>query len=136
MAFPAKMQIIKNGEIVLQPFFDDTESGNRVELTAVLQYGNQVVVFPGDLALSGIEKIIMKEPHITIWTVPHHGSRFSGDDRLYRLLKQKGVAYAVISAGRENRYGHPHKELLNWLNRNQIEYYSTAETGALLFLLS
>jgi len=127
---------LKNGEIVLQPFSDDTESGNRVELTAVLQYGNQVVVFPGDLALSGIEKIIMKEPHITIWTVPHHGSRFSGDDRLYRLLKQKGVAYAVISVGRENRYGHPHKELLNWLNRNQIEYYSTAETGALLFLLS
>ncbi|MBQ3205522.1 MAG: hypothetical protein IJB37_03115, partial [Peptococcaceae bacterium] len=76
------------------------------------------------------------EDTITIWTVPHHGSRNSGSANLYKQLKQKGAQYAVISAGKENRYGHPHIEVLEWIDQSHILRYSTAEQGAILFLLS
>lgn len=111
------------------------KEGNQVQLTAMLQHENNTVAFPGDLSLHGIERMVAAEHQITIWTVPHHGSRYSGSEKLYQRLKQKGVAYAVISAGKENRYGHPHQEVLQWLTDANISYSVTAEQGAILFYL-
>ena len=123
-------------KIVLKPFVDNTNTTNRAELTAVLHYSDGAAAFPGDLAVSAVQQFIAGEEHITIWTVPHHGSRNSGSAYLYRQLQQKGVQYAVISAGRDNGYGHPHKAVLDWIDACKIARYSTAESGAILFILS
>lgn len=123
-------------KIVLKPFVDNTNTTNRAELTAVLHYSDGAAAFPGDLAVSAVQQFIAGEEHITIWTVPHHGSRNSGSAYLYRQLQQKGVQYAVISAGRDNGYGHPHKAVLDWIDVCKIARYSTAESGAILFILS
>ena len=50
---------------------------------------------------------------VSVMTVPHHGSRFSsGAD----FLKQTNPKIAIISAGKNNSYGHPHKETLERLD--------------------
>ena len=123
-------------QIVLKPFSDNTNTTNRAELIAVLHYSNGTAVFPGDLALSAVQQFVSKEKRITIWTVPHHGSKNSGSAYLYQQLQQKGVQYAVISAGKDNGYGHPHKEVLTWIDDCKIARYSTVESGAILFILS
>ncbi|MBR2008736.1 MAG: MBL fold metallo-hydrolase, partial [Peptococcaceae bacterium] len=122
--------------VSLAVFHDNSHTTNNTELAAILYYPKGAIAFPGDLALSAVQQFISQEDTITIWTVPHHGSRNSGSANLYEQLKQKGVQYAVISAGRENRYGHPHTEVLEWIDQSQILRYSTAEQGAILFLLS
>lgn len=126
---------LEKGNIILESFSDYSNTENRTQLTAMLYYGDTSVAFPGDLAVYGVQQFLKAQHRITIWTVPHHGSKYSGSQSCYRLLKQKGVKYAVISAGQDNHYGHPHQEVLNWLNQAQISYDITAEQGALLFYL-
>ena len=127
---------LREHKIVLKSFLDNTNTTNQAELTAVLHYSDGAAAFPGDLALSAVQQFVSGEKRITIWTVPHHGSRNSGSAYLYHQLQEKGVQYAIISAGKDNGYGHPHKEVLVWLDDCKIARYSTAESGSILFMLS
>lgn len=65
--------------------------------------------------------------NVDVLKVAHHGSKNS---TMESLLKQTAPALAVISCGRNNRYGHPHQELLERLRDAGSETVSTAEKGA------
>ncbi|KKT30124.1 MAG: hypothetical protein UW17_C0026G0012, partial [Candidatus Nomurabacteria bacterium GW2011_GWD1_44_10] len=41
--------------------------------------------------------------------------------------------YAVISAGKDNKYGHPHREVTDLLSELKIPSISTAERGTVIF---
>ena len=59
----------------------------------------------------------------------HHGSKNSSSEEFLRQIKP---AYAFISAGRENRYAHPHQETIEKLTDAGSKIYSTQENGALI----
>lgn len=59
----------------------------------------------------------------------HHGSKNSSTEE---FLRQVQPAYALISAGQENRYGHPHQETVKRLADAEIKVYSTQENGAII----
>ena len=61
--------------------------------------------------------------------VAHHGSKNSSSEEFLRQVKP---AYAFISAGQENRYGHPHQETIERLADVGSKVYSTQEKGALI----
>lgn len=63
-----------------------------------------------------------------ILKVAHHGSKYSTREDFLKLVKPE---ISIISCGKDNRYGHPHKELLDRLElaRSQVEI--TYETGAI-----
>lgn len=61
--------------------------------------------------------------------VAHHGSKNSSSEE---FLRQVRPAYGFISAGWENRYGHPHQETLERLTDVGSKIYSTQENGALI----
>lgn len=58
----------------------------------------------------------------------HHGSRTSTSDALLTVVMPQ---QAWISAGFNNRFQHPHDDVLERLERHGIEWYSTANEGAL-----
>ncbi len=60
----------------------------------------------------------------------HHGSRTSSGEDFVRSVQPQ---YALISAGKDNSYGHPHKETLDTFNRLGIPILSTAEEGRIVF---
>lgn len=60
--------------------------------------------------------------------VGHHGSKNSTSEEFLSSLRPK---YAVISAGRGNRYGHPHKEVLDRLMEARSNIMITYEYGAI-----
>lgn len=64
---------------------------------------------------------------IAILKVAHHGS---GSSTSVKLLEQADPALSVISCGRNNRYGHPHQELLERLEDAGCAIVKTSETGA------
>lgn len=126
----ARLQL-RDGMINLYVYDDGTEINNGRELTALLQLKKAAVAFPGDLALQGVQQFVEEQVSITLWVVPHHGSRFSANKELYQQLQKKGARLAVISAGKNNRYGHPHQEVLHILQKVGIPYKRTDLQGAI-----
>jgi competence protein ComEC len=58
----------------------------------------------------------------------HHGSRTSSSEGFVNVV---GPATAIISAGKDNRYGHPHKDVLELFTRLGIETKNTADEGSI-----
>ena len=66
--------------------------------------------------------------NIDVLKVGHHGSKTSSDKKFIDEIKPK---YSIISVGKNNRYGHPNKEVLDTLNDSKI--YRTDQDGSIMF---
>lgn len=60
----------------------------------------------------------------------HHGSKTSTAPEFVQMVDPD---VAIISAGKDNRYGHPSDEVIETLLNNQIIIRSTAEEGTIIF---
>jgi competence protein ComEC len=107
---------------------EDTSSRNDNSLVLLLEYRGFSALFTGDLESAGEENLIKNNllEKIDLLKVGHHGGKNS---TTVSFLEKTDPQVAVISCGRENRYGHPHKEVLNRLKENQTEYLITKESG-------
>ena len=65
---------------------------------------------------------------IDVLKVGHHGSKTSSSKGFIDEIDPK---YGVISVGKNNRYGHPNKEVLNNLYNSKI--YRTDQDGSIMF---
>ena len=86
----------------------------------------------GDAPIS-IEKQMMKKyRHIPcdILKVGHHGSDTSTSDEFVKFLSPKE---AIISAGKNNKYGHPHKSVIQTLKNNNVKIRSTFIEGSISY---
>ncbi|MDE6920962.1 MAG: hypothetical protein K2P89_13835, partial [Lachnospiraceae bacterium] len=66
---------------------------------------------------------------VDIYKAAHHGSRYSNTEELIALAEPK---LAVISCGRDNRYGHPHAETLEIFRQMGSDIRMTQDTGAIM----
>ena len=121
-----KKIVIKN--LNLRTSDDENESS----LVLLVTFLNKNWLFMGD-APKSIEKIVEKKlPKVDVIKVGHHGSKTSTDNDFIKAIKPK---YAIISAGRNNRYNHPAKETLKVLNANKIKVYNTQEKGTIHMII-
>ncbi len=96
------------------------------------------LLLTGDVEGAG-EEALIKElrrrdiEDIAILKTAHHGSR-NATSREFLARVSPGIA--VISCGRNNRYGHPHKELLERLEGYGVKVYLTPEGGAVTVRMS
>ena len=60
----------------------------------------------------------------------HHGSRTSTSAEYVNAVQPE---YVVISAGKDNKYGHPHQEVLDVLNSAQAKILRTDQDGRIVF---
>ena len=106
---------------------------NAGSIVAKLSYGNESFLFTGD-SPQAIEKYLVAKDgsalHATILKLGHHGSKTSSSPE---FLSAVNPDEAVISAGLNNRYGHPHKEVLDLLVRLKIPFLSTIDHGTIVF---
>ena len=106
--------------------YDNENDNSNVIYTELSGYK---FMFMGD---SGIEKekdILDKYniSDIDVLKVGHHGSKTSSDKKFIDEIKPK---YSIISVGKNNRYGHPNKEVLNNLENSKI--YRTDQDGSIM----
>jgi competence protein ComEC len=91
--------------------------------------GERSILFTGD-SPAPIEQYLAKTiPElldVDILKLGHHGSRTS---TTAAYLKATTPQLALISAGKNNSYGHPHKEVLDLLKQFNIPYVSTQDVG-------
>ena len=112
-------------------FSDDL---NAQSIVMKLQVGNTSVLFTGD-AQSDTEQFLVSsgsDLSSQILKVGHHGSSTSTSQAFLNEVKP---TYAVISAGVDNDYGHPHQQILQRLADNNVKVYGTYESGTIVFSL-
>lgn len=106
------------------------KGGNANESSAVVLVacGKSKVLLTGD-ATSEIELAAAAAPiRSDVLKVSHHGSSTSSE---IAFLKAVSPKVAVISVGRNNRFGHPHDEVLERLEYLGIPVARTDEGGAI-----
>ena len=95
-----------------------------------LNYKNYKFLFMGDASLEREKDILDKYKinNIDVLKAGHHGSKTSSGKEFIDKIRPK---YSVISVGKNNRYGHPNKEVLNILDDSKI--YRTDKQGSIVF---
>ena len=107
---------------------------NDGSIVTKLIYGDNSFMFTGDASIYTENLIEWNEKEITLQSdvlkLGHHGSRTSSS---ILWLEKVNPEVAIISAGKNNKYGHPHKEILERLSTLHIPYLSTYEKGNIIF---
>ena len=93
---------------------------------------NKKLLFMGDASIKS-EKYILDNCNlsdITILKVGHHGSRTSSSEE---FIENVNPTYALISAGVDNKFNHPHEEIIERLEENGSIIFNTQEDGMVMF---
>jgi competence protein ComEC len=78
------------------------------------------------------EKTNSLQAGVDVLKIAHHGSKTSTTEEWLRWFRPR---VAVISAGRNNRFGHPAPVVLKRLEQRGIPYWVTAQHGAITFIV-
>ena len=120
--------------LILSPTGDSTEwESNTASIVAQLKYGEVEFMFTGD-APKNIEEYIVKKYggiiESEVLKLGHHGSRTSTADLFLDTVTPQ---YAIVSAEKNSRYGHPHQEVLDKVSIRGIRILNTADEGNIVF---
>jgi len=131
------MRLNLGGGAVIDILFPDRDvsmwPSNEGSVVARLSYGNTSVMLTGD-ATAETEKIVLENfPKTTLAStvlkVPHHGSRTSSSVKFVEAVSPE---YALISNGKDNKYGHPHQDVLDTLSEFRANIYRTDLLGTII----
>lgn len=107
--------------------YDNENDNSNVIYTELNGYK---FVFMGDAGVDKEKDILDKYnlSNVDVLKVGHHGSKTSSSKEFIDEINPK---YGIISVGKNNRYGHPNKEVLNNLENSKI--YRTDQDGSIMF---
>jgi len=113
-------------------FLNNKDYGNENDNSSVIytELNNHKFLFMGDAGVEVEQDLIEKYnlPDIDVLKVGHHGSKTSSSKVFINEIEPK---YSIISVGKNNRYGHPNKEVLDNLKDSKI--YRTDKDGSIMF---
>jgi len=107
---------------------------NDASIVGRLVYGNESFMLTGDATVYTENLIKWNESDSILKSqvlkLGHHGSHTSSS---LPWLESVNPKVSIISAGKDNRYGHPHKDILERLKDLKIPYLATYEKGNIIF---
>jgi beta-lactamase superfamily II metal-dependent hydrolase len=106
---------------------------NDASVSVLVTYGDESFLLTGDLPSKEESKLLDAglPKNITVYKAGHHGSKYSSGEQLLTYIKPE---YAVISAGKNNSYGHPNPEAIERLQKYSKEIISTIDRGTITFV--
>lgn len=87
---------------------------NDLSIVALLRFRDFEALLPGDQEVGEAEKMLatVKVPAVEVLKVAHHGSKNGVSRKILSLLRPK---ISIISAGKNNKYGHPSPQTVKML---------------------
>jgi competence protein ComEC len=103
---------------------------NDASVIAKYVYGNTCFVLTGDAPSKMEEYLVSKKVDLDcqVLKAGHHGSRTSTSETFVSAVS---LEYTVISAGKDNAYGHPHAEVMERLKAHEVKILNTAAEGTI-----
>jgi len=104
---------------------------NNSSIVLRLVHGNNTILLTADIEIPAEAYLSARGDNISahILQAAHHGSRTSSTQAFLDAVNPQA---AIISAGRNNMFGHPHASVTNRMTENDIIYYQTPRHGAVL----
>lgn len=128
------MTVLQQEDVQLQflaPLGETYDDLNNYSIVVKLTFGKRSFLFTGDAEQESEQQMVAQEHsdlHCDVLKVGHHGSSSSTES----FLQAVSPKYAIISCGKNNDYGHPHKETLSRLQKIGAQIYRTDEQGTIL----
>lgn len=100
-------------------------------VVAALVYGNNSFLFTGDME-DNLENYLLSfdgSLKSDVLKIGHHGSKTSTSENFLGWVKP---SLAVISVGKDSKYGHPHEEITDRLEKFEIPTLRTDEKGTVI----
>jgi len=112
---------------ILWPGSINIEDSNDRSVSIIAKYQDFEIYMAGDLGYKYEEKITNNlGVDIEVMKISHHGSRTSTSTKVVDNIRPQ---ITLISAGKDNKFGHPHREVLDLLDKNNIIQYRTDIQG-------
>jgi competence protein ComEC len=123
------------GSTTLTILFPDRDvknlESNTASIVAKLSYGEADVLLTGD-SPQAIETYLVDIGGDTLVSevlkLGHHGSRTSTAATFVAAVRP---TLGIVSSGKDNEYGHPHKEVIDTLESFGVEMKNTADVGSI-----
>lgn len=109
---------------------------NNMSLVVKVTYGETSLLLTGDAESYAEELMIASEKELLkadVLKIGHHGSSTSSSQAFLDAVQPKAV---VISVGKNNDYGHPHRETMQRLKKLGTEIYRTDKLGTIRMLFT
>ncbi|MEC2054354.1 DNA internalization-related competence protein ComEC/Rec2 [Peribacillus psychrosaccharolyticus] len=134
------IQTLKRGEVweaggvsfqVLHPYKKE-ENTNDASIVLYAKMGGLTWLFTGDFGIEGEPELIASFPTLRadVLKAGHHGSKTASSAELVETILPK---VSIISAGKNNRYGHPHQEVLDVFTKHGVKIFRTDSHGAITY---
>ena len=112
-------------------FLNNNDYGNENDNSSVIytELNNHKFLFMGDAGV-GVEQDLLEKyniQNIGVLKVGHHGSKTSSSKE---FIDEISPEFSIISVGKNNRYGHQNKEVLDILSKSKI--YRTDQYGSVM----
>ncbi|EOH90178.1 DNA internalization-related competence protein ComEC/Rec2 [Enterococcus pallens] len=133
-----KIHLVKKGDVIgkklklaiLSP--EKSDGSNNNSLVTYFSVAGKSFLLTGDLEKEGEADLIKQYPQLQadVLKIGHHGSNTSTSPELLHQLQPEA---AVISVGKNNRYGHPVPETLAALSESETVVYRTDQQGMVYY---
>ena len=119
----------------VHPRNDICVDANEGSITLRLKGLGHSAVLTGDLTVKGEKEIMKTDAYLKsdVLKLGHHGSKTSSS---VPFLNAVNPMYAIIPSGKNNRFRHPSKEVVQRLDSLDIPYINTAESGTITVTFS
>jgi competence protein ComEC len=103
---------------------------NNDSVVLYIVYRNAAFLFTGDAEEPAEQSMISSgnEMRAMVLKAGHHGSRSGSSEEFLDVVRPEIV---VFSCGKNNRYGHPHPEVLERCQQREMRWYRTDENGCI-----
>ena len=109
-----------------------TNDSNEDSISIYFGFGDTGVVLTGDAGVRAEHAMLNARGSLSadILHAGHHGSSTSTSEA---FLQAVDPDYVIISAGKDNSYGHPHDEVVDLLVKSGVEIFATYQHGTIIF---
>ncbi|MER1985595.1 MAG: MBL fold metallo-hydrolase [Solibacillus sp.] len=109
---------------------EHASDNNEASIVLRIAYNDISFLLTGDAGISGEKEMIARgDVQATILKAGHHGSNTSSSPSFIEAVHPQA---AILSYGQDNKYGHPHVEVIESLQRVGSDIYGTAEVGTII----
>jgi competence protein ComEC len=125
--------LIRFGDVeisVLWPPAAGETSANDDSLVLRINFGERSILLTGDIEQAAERGLITSQQQLRadVVKVPHHGSKTSSTESFVLATKP---TFAVISVGRNSRFGHPHREVVERWQSHGATVLTTGNSGTI-----